>query len=68
MAKCMWCRKSLLKCNCYSDNSGTAKKRSTGGGRPVRDTVRGNTQWCGACSCRVMNGRCTNVQCSTNKK
>lgn len=60
MARCMLCRKSLLRCKCHSAPAGTTTKTKAG------NTVRNGIEWCGKCSCRVVAGRCTNVQCSTN--
>lgn len=67
MARCMFCRTSLLKCGCWSAGSGTTKRAPKGSGRK-NNTVRNGVEWCGTCSCRVLDGRCMNSQCSTNKK
>jgi hypothetical protein len=75
MAKCMLCRKSLFRCRCY-ESGGIAEKttaqvkdkngRTRTVTRNTGNTVRNGNTWCGTCSCRVLDGRCTNVQCSQN--
>lgn len=65
MARCMVCRKSLLRCNCWS--GGTEKKKPAAGSK-VRNVVKNGIEWCGKCSCRVINGRCTNAQCSSGAR
>lgn len=61
MARCLLCKRSLFKCRCHSA-PGQVKNKKTG-----TTTDRNGIEWCGACSSRVMNGRCTNTTCSTRK-
>lgn len=63
MARCMVCRKSLLRCDCWT--SGTEKTKPAKG--RTQNRVKNGIEWCGKCSCRVIDGRCTNAQCSQNK-
>lgn len=73
--KCPTCKKSLLSCAGHYADRGTAEKArvqvtdSRGKTRTVTkntgNTVRAGITWCGTCSCRVMNGTCSNVTCST---
>lgn len=60
MAKCRFCRKSELICKCYSSTPPTRRKTGT-------VTDRNGIEWCVPCGCRVINGRCTNVTCSTRR-
>ena len=30
--------------------------------------TRNGWEWCGLCTCRVLGGRCSNTQCSKNRK
>ena len=76
MARCMGCNKSLFRCRCHS-GGGTPEKeqvkvkgkdgRTRSVTRNTGNTVNGGVTWCGRCSCRVLNGRCTNVTCSSHR-
>lgn len=72
MPKCSMCRKSLLgKCKCFDnprEKASNKTPKTLGGEAPPasRADARGN-DWCTACDCRVLAGRCSNVTCSTNK-
>lgn len=77
MARCIICRKPGLRCGCWDKPAQaetqkvTVKSPKTG--RTSTKTVKtGNTTrngftYCGKCTCRVNNGKCSNVTCSTNK-
>lgn len=74
--KCPTCKKSLLACPGHTRGKGTPVKEKVKvedkNGRPrtvtrnTGQTERGGITWC-SCSCRVINGRCTNATCSTNR-
>lgn len=76
--RCMHCKKSLLACGgrCW-DKSGEPEKAKTkvkgkdGRTRTVTkktgNTIKNGFTWCGSCSCRVNNGTCSNVTCSTRR-
>jgi hypothetical protein len=75
--KCPHCRKPQLVCKCYANKVTPLKEKAK-----IKDS-RGHTRtvtrnsnvgvdarginWCGTCSCRVINGRCSNRTCSTNR-
>lgn len=60
MAKCAICKRSELRCNCRSTTKPT--RRKTGFTKDAN-----GIDWCNACKCRGINGRCTNYTCSTRK-
>ena len=62
MARCMVCRKSLLRCNCHNGSDSTPTSRR----RQENTTTAKGVTWCGRCNCRVMNGKCTNARCSSH--
>ncbi|HEY8590204.1 MAG TPA: hypothetical protein VIL55_11695 [Naasia sp.] len=74
----MGCRKSLLRCDCWSNPTKPVKETTKVKGKDGRErTVTRNSktvtvdargiEWCARCRCRVMNGTCSNVTCSTRK-
>ncbi len=64
MPRCIACRKSLLKCGCWS----TTETKTARPGKRGKNTTRNGIEWCGRRSCRVLNNRCSNVQCSTRQE
>lgn len=65
MAKCMGCKKNLLRCKCNLSIKGGKPMRRVPGGEHTRNFTRNGTTWCGACGCRVQSGRCDNGACKT---
>lgn len=71
--RCQLCRKT--PCDCRTNKLKPVREtvRVSKAGNPVTrqsKTVgvdsRG-VEWCAVCSCRVMNGQCSNVTCSTRR-
>lgn len=75
-AKCPTCKKSLLTCPGHYATTGEKIKekvkvegkdgRTRTVTRNTGHTVRDGIVWCGICSCRRINDRCTNAGCSSN--
>lgn len=78
MARCMQCRKSLLRCACHSNPTKPVREKAkvtdkngrtrtvTRNSKTVSVDGRG-IEWCTKCSCRVLNNQCTNATCSTRR-
>jgi len=72
-SKCWQCKK--WTCRCALNGKGTPEKekvkikdknnRTRTVTRNTGNSVRGGIVWCGTCSSRVINGRCTNFKCSS---
>lgn len=78
MARCLGCKKSLLRCSCHSKELKPVREKAkvtdsrgrtrtvTRNSKTVQVDARG-IEWCTTCSCRVWQGTCTNATCSTRR-
>jgi hypothetical protein len=62
--RCLGCRKKLTLCEC--NERAMQPTRAKKGQVKNKVDTKGN-EWCGKCSCRVNNGICSNVTCSSRK-
>lgn len=78
MSRCLGCKKSLLRCSCWTKDTKPIREKAkvtdrngrartvTRNSKTARVDARGN-EWCTACSCLVTDGVCANVTCSTRR-
>ncbi len=62
MSKCAFCDRPPRDCDCWSFKPAAAPSDSD------ENFSKNGWTWCGRCTCRILRGRCSNTQCSTNRR
>lgn len=65
MARCMGCKRNLLRCDCNLSIRNSKPMRRVPGGERTRNYRKNGQTWCKACGCLVRDGECSNGTCKT---